>query len=186
MFIFAFGACMPVLVLDGSEEWIQPANDWCMNPPPEETVEEGFRVGQTPLDLRMKDQKGQDVSLWQFYGKVILLDVSAEWCAPCKLLAEETEHTFQDYREDGLMYLTLLAEDEFSQLPNQEILEDWANDFAITAPVLSDTIDHRPQLVPTGAYPRLILINQDLKIEKANITPAEDAKIREEIEKLLY
>ena len=185
MFIFAFGACMPVLISDGPSDWIEPVNDWALTIPPSETVEEGFRVGETPLDLRMKDQHGNDVSLWQFYGKIVLLDVSAEWCAPCRLLAEETEQTFQEYREDNFMYITLLAEDEFSQLPNQEVLEEWADEYSITAPVLADTVDHRPQLVPTGAYPRLILINQDLKVEKANITPAEDSRIREEIEKLI-
>ena len=185
MWIMILGACMPVLVSDGPTNWVQPENDWELNVPPNDTVEEGFRVGETPLDLRMKDQYGNDVSLWQFYGNIILLDISAEWCAPCRILAEETEHTYQDYREQGFMYLTLLAEDELSQLPNQDVLTDWAEEFSITAPVLADTVDHRPQLVPTGAYPRLILINQNLRIEKANITPAEDSKIREEIEKLL-
>lgn len=185
MFIFTFWACMPVLVSEGLTDWVQPENDWEMNIPPADAVEEGFRVGETPLDLRMIDQHGKDVSLWQFYGQIVLLDVSAEWCAPCRLLAEDTEHTYLEYKDDGFMYLTLLAEDEYSQLPSQEVLDEWANEYSITAPVLADTIDHRPQLVPTGAYPRLILINQDMKVEKANITPAEDSRIREEIEKLI-
>lgn len=35
-------------------------------------------------DLRFMDENGQEVSLGDFQGKVILLNVWATWCAPCR------------------------------------------------------------------------------------------------------
>ena len=37
--------------------------------------------------LRKGDQKGDEVELYQFYGKVVVLDLFAEWCATCQYQA---------------------------------------------------------------------------------------------------
>ena len=52
-------------------------------------AQEGFREGQVIPDMRLMDQYGDEVSAWQFYGMVIALDFSTEWCAPCQELAKE-------------------------------------------------------------------------------------------------
>ena len=61
-------------------------------------------IGETPPDMCMKDQFGNDVSLWQFYGQLILLDVSSEF----QVLAPDVEEIWTDYKDQGFMYLTLL------------------------------------------------------------------------------
>ena len=170
---------------DSASGWEAPDNRWYTESPPSDLVEEGFGRQQVVQDLRMMDQFGDEVSLWQFYGQLVLLDISAEWCAPCKLLAEETEETWEDYEASGFTYLTLLAEDNSSNLPSTEVLDLWATEFEISQPVMSPTVDYRPILVPNGAYPKLILIGRDLRVIKSNINPPEDATVRAAIEESL-
>lgn len=189
MMLLSSIGCVPVLTSpqDSADQscWMTAENDWVSTPPRNDLEYTGFGLGETPPDMCMTDQFGNDVSLWQFYGQVILLDISAEWCAPCQELATEVDHTWKDYEDQGFMYLTILTEDQNSQIPGVEVLEKWAEDFDITAPVLSDTEGYRNQLVPTGAYPRLMLINRNMEISIDNVTPANDENIRAKIEEAL-
>ena len=188
MMLWSVG-CVPVLTSakDSADQscWETVDNDWVSQTPRTGLEASGFGIGETPPDMCMKDQFGNDVSLWQFYGQVILLDISAEWCAPCQELATEVDHTWKDYEDQGFMYLTILTEDLSSQIPSVEVLEKWASDFSVTAPVLSDSEGYRTQLVPTGAYPRLILIDRTMEVTIDNVTPANDENIRAKIEEAL-
>ncbi|MCA9687759.1 MAG: hypothetical protein KC457_36710, partial [Myxococcales bacterium] len=42
----------------------------------------GFAIGQQMPDIQLIDADGQTVSLHQFYGMVVLLDLGAGWCGP--------------------------------------------------------------------------------------------------------
>ena len=105
-------------------------------------------------------------------------------CTPPRA-GTEVDHTWKDYEDQGFMYLTILTEDLSSQIPSVEVLEKWASDFSVTAPVLSDSEGYRTQLVPTGAYPRLILIDRTMEVTIDNVTPANDENIRAKIEDAL-
>ena len=183
-----FAACY-IPVLETPEDtapkldWEAPSNQWPSANPPGNIEGDGFDIGQTIQDFRYFDQNGDEVSLWQFYGNIILLDISAEWCAPCKLLAEEVQHTQDDYDDQGFVYVTYIGEGNSSLDPvTTDILSKWAVDHDITnAPVLGSEDDLRPVLVPTQTYPRLILIDRNLKVIESDIFPQNDETIRSKI-----
>ena len=97
-------ACIPVLTSPSDDSgssgsWIAPDNSWVSAEPPSDLVGEGWQEGQVVPDARFFDQYGQDVSIWQFYGQVIALDVSTIWCAPCRELAAHVDETWKDYED---------------------------------------------------------------------------------------
>jgi peroxiredoxin len=186
--VLSLSACMPILTSDdtgGVSDWVAPENDWPMSAPPASLEATGYKQGDVPPDFRLLDQHGQEVALWQFYGMVVLLDVSTTWCGPCRVLAADAEETWHDYQDEGFVYLTLLAENESFEVPSQEDLEEWATDYGITAPILADSVGYAYEVEPNSGWPALVLIGRDMVIEVERVTPAEDATVRAAIEAAL-
>lgn len=177
-------ACIPRLY--GEEHtWEPPDNSWYMSEPPTDLLGEGWGPGQIAPDFRLMDQFGDTVSLWQFHGQVVLLDISTIWCAPCQELARHTEATWQDYRDQGFIYLTVLQEDvEGGPVELEDILA-WVDLFGISAPVLEDSTKAATgSAIKQGIFPAVLIIGRDLRvIERVN--PVEEKRVRQAIERAL-
>lgn len=167
-------------------DWEAPENGWDKgSPPPAELEGEGFGVGQVLPDLRLLDQHGEETATWQWYGMVVAIDVSTMWCGPCRGLAAEVDATWADYRDEGFMYVTLLPQDQAGEVPDNADLNAWADQFGITAPVLSDDEGWSYQIVPDNTYPRIMIVGRDMRVLVDQVTPAEDTAIRAAIEAAL-
>lgn len=167
-------------------DWEAPENGWDKgSPPPAELEGEGFGVGQVLPDLRLLDQHGEETATWQWYGMVVAIDVSTMWCGPCRGLAAEVDATWADYRDQGFMYVTLLPQDQAGEVPDNADLNAWADQFGISAPVLSDDEGWSYQIVPDNTYPRIMIVGRDMRVRVDQVTPAEDTAIRAAIESAL-
>jgi len=168
--------------------WSPPtANSWEQTPPPDGLVGNGFEVGDVAPDVRLADQYEDTVSLWQFYGKVIVLDISTSWCAPCQALAETCEETYLEYEPEGFMYVTVLQADlEFGD-PDTDDLLLWAGEFGISTPVLDDGTDPQQTvdaIVPANTWPAVLVIDREMRVHE-RVDPPEDAGLRAAIESVL-
>ena len=52
--------------------------------------------------------------------------------------APALEALYQEYVDDGFIVITLLGENSAGATPSQSELEDWANQFGLTHPVVAD------------------------------------------------
>ena len=164
-------------------DYVAPDNSWDKGDlPPADLTPGGFDEGQVFPDLRIRDQKGDEVSMWQFYGMVIALDLSTMWCGPCKELASEVTHTWEDYRDEGFIYLTILPETATGTAPQPADAAEWANAFGIEAPVLADTQQVGYEMVPDRQWPRIMIVGRDMRVSEGQVTPAKDESIRSAIE----
>jgi thiol-disulfide isomerase/thioredoxin len=186
LLLTALSACTPYLYTEEIEpgdasDWVAPENTWYSETPPVDLTSEGFSTGQVPPEFRVLDQYGDEVSLWQFYGQLILLDISTLWCAPCQEIAEDVEETAQHYANDEVTYITLMPQNLFYTVPSQSDLQYWADTYGITSPVLADDEEWSYNVVPEGStegFPALMLIGRDMRIIEAEILPKTDAEIR--------
>lgn len=178
------GACIPRFYGSGDTgltgDWVAPENSWPVATPPPGLVGEGYDPGQTLPDLRLQDQFGDEVSLWQFHGSVVLFDISTIWCAPCQALAMDTEATWQDYQDQGFVYVTVLQEDLEGNPPNTDDLNLWVDNFGITAPVLGDGDKLAADAIRNGAWPAVLLIDRDMVVAERIDAPTADS-IREAV-----
>jgi thiol-disulfide isomerase/thioredoxin len=180
--------CTPHLVSLEDEisglNWESPSNSWGSSVPPSSLVGEGFSVGQVPHDFRLVDQHGEEVALWQFYGSVILLDISTMWCGPCQQIAQEVTETWEDYRDEGFIYLTVLPEDLEGGSVEANDLTDWTESFQIEAPVLADNSGYGYEVEPNRVWPVMMLIDRKMTVAVERIPPV-DTAIRSAIEAAL-
>lgn len=185
--LVGLGGCTPHLYSDGPlalNEYELPSNTWPVGElPPPELAEEGFRIDQVARDIRAVDQFGDEVSLWQFYGMVIALDISTIWCAPCRQLATEVDEVQEHFGEDDFIYLTLLPQNDAGDIPTTEDLVGWGEDWGVSGPILSDIDGFSYEVVPEGeAYPAIVVIGRDMVVDVDKVTPAEDSAIRAAIQ----
>ncbi len=188
MSMLAVVGCVPHLYSEdsgGDTTWEAPENSWSSKTPPSGLAPEGFDEGDVVFDLRGLDQFGDEVSLWQFYGSLVVLDISTQWCAPCQDLARGAQETVEHDQGDDVVYLTLLGEDTEGESSTSETCEQWADAFGIEAPIITDPSDLRKEIVDDGSYPRVMIIGRDLRVEITEIENPTDPKIRSAIDELL-
>lgn len=172
------GGCIPRLYTNGEEigPWEAPVNTWGVNPPPEGLEGEGYDEGQIVPDFRLVDQHGDEVSLWQFFGDVVLLDISTIWCKPCQGLAADVEQSWADYRDDGFVYVTVLQEDLEGNPPDDADLDFWVDTFGITAPVLGDGEAVTLPAIRNSSFPAVLVIDRDLRVLERLGTTVEEVR----------
>lgn len=180
-------ACVPHLNSPQEEvsEWEAPVNSWPASQPPDGLQGEGFGEGKLAPDFRLVDQFGDEVSLYQFYGNLVVLDISTMWCSPCRDLAEGLAETQEQYEDEGFMYITVLPENTHGEDPSQEDLNAWVEAFEIPSPVVADPEkDYSGPAVPDGSYPVVLVLDRELVVYR-DVSPPTDAAVRTALDELL-
>lgn len=65
----------------------------------------GVEPGQIPPAFVLPDLSGNDVSLDDFEGKVVILDLWATWCPPCRKEIPFLVSLFEEYKDQGLVVI---------------------------------------------------------------------------------
>jgi peroxiredoxin len=83
-------------------------------------------------DLTLFDLAGKEHSLLNYHGQVVLVNLWATWCPPCKAEMPTLEAYFQEHQADGFVTLAINDGD-----PN-EAVASFVNEFNLSFPVLLD------------------------------------------------
>lgn len=179
--------CVPNLTTGRVEEpWSCPANEWPTGAPPEGLKGEGFFEGQILRDAVLTDQNGDETCIWQFYGQVLVVDISTVWCNPCQEIAEGVQETYEHYDGQDFSYLTILTEDINRKEPDVQDLQEWVDYFGIEQPVLMDPLaDYSGGALDGGTYPAIIVADREMRISARITSQPSDEKIREAVDAVL-
>lgn len=85
------------------------------------------RVGQPAPHFKAITTTGQEVSLENYRGHVLLLDFFATWCIPCRTSVPHVVEMKQKYGKQGLQVLGLSVDDDGEQAFSSFVNENRIN-----------------------------------------------------------
>ena len=101
------------------------------------------------------------------------------------VLAEEAQAIADEYRDDGVRYLTVMPQDVEGDIPDQDFLAEWGESFELAEPILQDAEGYTYQVVTGGrGFPAVLVIDADSVVTE-DILEVSDAGIRAAIETAL-
>lgn len=156
-----------------------------------EPIECGYFSGDYACGFTYFDQHGDEVSLYDFKGKVILLDFSTTWCYYCNVAAAEEAEFSSKYPKGDFVWITVLLQNDDGERPSCSNLKSWADKYNIESPVLSgemDILDMDGEGEDEGysciGFPTFVIIDKNMLIEGYMIGWGKE-RISEKIEELL-
>jgi len=112
----------------------------------------GSEEGSVMANFSAMNQNAQNISLYDLFGQVVLVNFSADWCGPCRSEASQLNTLFNTYRGRGFHVISVLFSGDNAT---------WANEYSLEFPVLDDRLKLIYQIYRTGYVPVNILINRN-------------------------
>ena len=128
----------------------------------------GQTIVENPSNFALLAHEGNEVELYDYHEKVIVVDFSAMWCGVCVNIAAEGDAIVAKYGEENVIWLTVLIDNEVGQPPTQEDLQRWVAMANIGTPVLGGSrslIDYSANDGwPITSWPTLVVIDKEMVI----------------------
>ena len=140
---------------------------------------EGLETGRPAPAFKLPDTGGQQISLDQYKGKVVLLDFWATWCGPCRMTMPVLESLQKEY-PDRLVLLAINIQEP------KDAVQEYVRQHNLKSRVLLDEQGTVGGQYGTDAIPMQVLIDKAgiVRDVLTGYNPRMAKKLREEIENL--
>lgn len=172
MRLVSISALALLVACGGEPEQFGPDNSWfhaLQEEVPEDLGATGLAVGDRMADFTLVDQHGDEVELYQFYGKVVQLILFAQWCTPCQEEAPLVEATWNDLEDDGVVILGVMMQGNTGPTTAAS-LDEWVTEYAATHPLLNDGAQTLAPMLQ-GGFPTLPVLDRTLTIRTVDNFP---------------
>jgi cytochrome c biogenesis protein CcmG, thiol:disulfide interchange protein DsbE len=118
------------------------------------------KVNVPAPDLTLKDTQGVSRSLMEYRGQVVLVNLWATWCSPCKKEMPALQSFYNKYRAQGFVVIAINDGD-----PTADVLQ-FVKDYHLTFPIwLDPTYIATEQAFKTLNLPSSFVIDRDGTIQ---------------------
>ncbi len=109
-------------------------------------------------ELALEDLSGSPVSLNDYLGSVVLVNLWATWCPPCREEMPALQSFYDDNKSDGFVLIAINQEEPL------EIVEPFVKEFGLTFPVWLDLNYQAEREFKTMSLPSSFVIDRDGRV----------------------
>ena len=116
------------------------------------------------LDTEMKSTNGEPIKLSNYTGKVLVINLWATWCGPCRNETPELVRLYKEYQKQGLEVVALTTEDP---VRSAETVKEFVREYNVNYPVGWATREVQIALFQgRGSIPQNFIVTRDGRIKK--------------------
>ncbi len=125
-----------------------------------------FKKGVRAPNFKLPDLNGKMMSLTDYRGRVVLLNIWATWCAPCVEEMPSMEKLHQELKDEKFVILAVSIDE-----PGAEVVRPFMKKHKLNFPALIDSAGILTQLYRTSGVPESFIIDKQGRILEEIIGP---------------
>jgi len=133
----------------------------------EQVPDTGLQVapvkGALAPDFALVELEGETVSLSDFHGQPVLINLWATWCGPCRIEMPTIQSRFEEYRDEGFIVLAVNFDEK------KEDVQAFGDEFGLTFLMLLDPGAKVQKLYRTRSYPSSFFVDRNGVIQVQHI-----------------
>jgi len=114
-------------------------------------------TGPAPA-FTLASRAGQEVSLAQYKGQVVMINFWASWCGPCRQEMPLLESIYKKYNKMGFTMLGVNVE------PDSNAANEWLKATPVSFPILYDRDSKVSKLYDVAGMPSTVIIDRSGKL----------------------
>ncbi|NDJ75451.1 MAG: TlpA family protein disulfide reductase [Chloroflexi bacterium] len=139
-----------IVILLGGGAWM-----WVSRPAPGRDIAPAPRTGAPAPAFSTETVDGEAVRLGDYDGQVVVLNLWATWCPPCRAEMPDLEAVWQRYADDGMVVLAVNQNESASDVAA------FRTEYDLTFPVALDRAGDVGRLYETSTFPTTYFIDRD-------------------------
>jgi cytochrome c biogenesis protein CcmG, thiol:disulfide interchange protein DsbE len=133
-------------------------------------------------DFSLETLSGETYTLSTLRGSVVVVNLWASWCPPCRAEMPAIQHVYEKYKGEGLVVLAVNATSQ----DNIAAVDAFIAEHGLTFPVVMDTDGKVASLYHLSSLPTTFFIGRDGMIREVTPGgPISEASLRATVETLL-
>ena len=113
-------------------------------------------MGETAPDFTLENMQGENVTLSDLRGQVVLVNFWATWCPPCRQEMPSMEKLYQHFQGQEFEMLAINVEEN-----GPEAVSSFLKDKSHSFPILFDPQGQAQRLYNVSKYPETFVVNKD-------------------------
>lgn len=119
--------------------------------------------GALAPDFTLVNLESENVSLSDFKGQPVLINLWATWCGPCRIEMPTIQSRFEEYRDEGFIVLAVNFDE-----PRADV-QSFREEFGLTFQILLDPGANVQKLYRTRSYPTSFFVDRKGVIQAQHI-----------------
>ena len=145
---------------------------------PESALKREPVVGALAPGFTLINLEGEQLSLDDFRGRPVLINLWATWCGPCRIEMPAIQSRFEKYQDDGFAVLAVNFDEQ------QVDVQAFRDEFGLTFQILLDPGAKVQNLYRNRSYPSSFFIDRAGVIQVQHIGVMTEGQLDENLKKI--